>query len=160
MGFFLGGTRKPFVPRREDWALLCIAASRRRLLPIQLQKVLHLVGRRFPDLDAGGFYQFRSISSGHFSDAIYADAAALAKNGLVSIEYSERDGLQHYRATQAGHERAKKLEKLMKAEVVQYLHNVVTWASSRSVDQLVRGSLDLSQPARPALRRFDPPRLH
>ncbi|HEY3170035.1 MAG TPA: hypothetical protein VGK08_03450 [Thermoanaerobaculia bacterium] len=159
MGFFLGGTRKPFVPGREDWALLCIAASGRRLLPIQLQKVLHLVGRRFPALDERGFYQFRSISSGHFSEAIYADAAALAKSGLVSIDYSERDGLQHYRATRAGLERAKKLEKHLRPEVVQYLHNVVTWASSRSVDQLLRGSLDPNPPARPGLGRSDPPRL-
>jgi hypothetical protein len=120
---------------------------------------LHLVGRRFPALDEGGFYQFRSISSGHFSEAIYADAAALAKSGFVSIEYSERDGSQHYRMTRAGRERAKKLEKQLRPEVVHYLHNVVTWASSRSVDQLLRGSLDASPPARPGLRRPDLPRL-
>jgi hypothetical protein len=159
VGFSLGGSRKPFVPGREDWALLCIAASDRRLLPIQLQKVLHLVGRRFPALDEGGFYRFRSISSGHFSEAIYADAAALAKSGLVSIEYSERDGTQHYRTTHAGRERARKLQKHLRPEIVQYVHNVVTWASSRTVDQLLRASLNPNQPARPSLRRPDPPRL-
>jgi uncharacterized protein YwgA len=119
---------------------LSIAASERRLLPVQLQKVLYLLGRRFPTLTKNAFYEFRSISSGHFSEEIYADVDALSKEGLVTIEHSVHDGLRHYRATTSGVERAKKLQKQMLPEVVEYLHNAVTWASGRSVDQLLRES--------------------
>lgn len=142
MGISLGNVRKPLVPARRDWALLSIAVSGRRLLPIQLQKVLYLVGQRFSSLTKNAFYEFRSISSGHFSEEIYADVEALTKEGLVAIEHSVRDGLRHYRATSAGVERAKKVQKQLLPEVVEYLQNVVTWAGSRSVDQLLRATFD------------------
>jgi DNA-binding PadR family transcriptional regulator len=156
VGISLGSVRKPFVPARRDWTLLSIAASDRRLLPVQLQKVLYLVGRRFSTLTKNGFYEFRSISSGHFSEEIYADVDALSKEGLVTIEHSVHDGLRHYRATTAGVERARKLQKQLPSEVVEYLRNVVTWASGRSVDQLVRESFGPREMTRSEPRKVDP----
>jgi uncharacterized protein YwgA len=135
---------------------LSIAVSGRRLLPIQLQKVLYLVGQRFSSLTKNAFYEFRSISSGHFSEEIYADVEALTKEGLVAIEHSVRDGLRHYRATSAGVERAKKVQKQLLPEVVEYLQNVVTWAGSRSVDQLLRESFGPKAQTGSNPRRVDP----
>jgi len=158
VGISLGIVRKPFLPARRDWALLSIAASGRRLLPVQLQKVLYLLGRRFSTLTKSAFYEFRSISSGHFSEEIYADVDALSKEGLVTIEHSVRDGLRHYRATTAGVERAKKLQKQLPPEVVEYLRNVVTWASGRSVDQLLRESFGPREMTGSAPRKVEPVR--
>jgi hypothetical protein len=118
--------------------------------------VLYLLGRRFSTLTKNAFYEFRSISSGHFSEEVYADVEALSKEGLVTIEHSVRDGLRHYGATTTGVERAKKLEKQLLPEVVEYLHNVVTWAGSRSVDQLLRESFGPKAQTGSNPRRVDP----
>jgi hypothetical protein len=110
------------------------------LLPIQLQKSLLLLSQRFPELKSTGFYEFRMVGGGHFSEQIYVDADSLAKKGLVSIRFSERAGSRQYRITTAGAERAKKLEKLMRPELAQSLWKLVSWVSSRSMDQLLRST--------------------
>jgi hypothetical protein len=110
------------------------------LLPIQLQKSLLLLSQRFPELKATGFYEFRPVGGGDFSDQIYVDANSLAKKGLVSIRFSESAGGRHYRLTPAGAERAKKLEKLVRPELGQALRKLVSWVKNRSMDQLLRGS--------------------
>ncbi len=125
---------------RKDWTLMAIALSRPGLAPIQLQKSLHLLLQTYPR-DLGTFYEFRSISSGHFSEEIYPDAQALAGEGLIAIEVSE-EGWQHYSATTAGVARAKQIEGVLRAPVVHYLRRVVEWASMRSFDQLVRQPFD------------------
>ncbi len=126
---------------RKDWTLLAIALSRQGLAPIQLQKSLHLLLETYPR-DLGSFYEFRSISSGHFSAEIYPDAQALAGDGLITVEISEQEGWQHYSATTAGVARAKQIKEVLRAPVVHYLKRVVEWASIRSFDQLVRRPFD------------------
>jgi hypothetical protein len=125
---------------RKDWTLIAIALSRRGLAPIQLQKALHLLLQTYPRDLRGGFYEFRSISSGHFSAEIYPDAEALAGEGLIAIKISEQEGWQHYSATAAGIARAKHLESFLRAPMLDYLRRVVGWASTRSFEQLVRPS--------------------
>jgi hypothetical protein len=140
VGFLPGSNTRKAVIAREDWPLLVMAASD-GLLPIQLQKSLLLMAQRFPELKSTGFYEFRMVGGGHFSEQIYADADSLAKKGLVSIRFSERAGSRQYRATTAGAERAKKLEKLMRPELAQALRKLVSWVSSRSMDQLLRSTV-------------------
>lgn len=127
---------------REDWTLLAITFSRRGLAPIQMQRSLHLLREAFPRELGPDFYEFRSINSGQFSQEIYSDAQALASQGVVAIEVSEREGWQHYSATAAGIERARQLESLLRPPVVHYLRRVVEWASTRTFDQLVRRPFD------------------
>lgn len=140
MGIRLGSGRKGVIAR-EDWALLVIAASD-GLLPIQLQKSLFLLGQRFPELGEVGFYQFRPVGRGDFSEQIYLDANAFSKKGLVSIRFSESDANRLYRLTPAGAERAKKLEKELRPGLSQSLRSLVSWVKTRSVDQLLRGSTE------------------
>jgi hypothetical protein len=127
---------------RKDWTLMAIALSRRGLAPIQLQKSLHLLLQSHPRDVGSGFYEFRSMSSGHFSSDIYPDAQALAAEGLVAVEISAEEGWQHYSATTAGLARAQNLEKVLRPAVLLYLRKVVEWASMRSFDQLVRRPVD------------------
>jgi len=127
---------------RDDWTLVSIASSRRGLSPAQLQKSLYLLGQAFPTELGPDFYKFRSINAGHFSQQIYTDAEALAKQGLVLIEVSEKDGWQHYSATTAGIIKARVLETRLSSLVLQRLRRVVDWARNRSIDQLGRGHLD------------------
>jgi hypothetical protein len=140
--FFRGtGARKAVIGCR-DWALLVIGASADGLLPIQLQRSLYLLGERSAELNRSGFYRFQPVGSGEFSEQVYADVDLLSKDGLVSIRFSERDGARIYRLTPAGAERAKKLEKLARPELIQFLRRTVSWVSTRSVDQLLRGSIE------------------
>lgn len=127
---------------RKDWTLIAIALSRRGLAPIQLQKALHLLLQAYPRDLGANFYEFRSISSGHFSGEIYPDAQALAGEGLIAIEISEQEGWQHYSATAAGNARAKELSGFLREPVVHYLRQVVGWASTRSFEQLIRQPFD------------------
>ena len=139
MGFLQGSGARKAVIAREDWPLLVMAASD-GLLPIQLQKSLLLLSQRFPELKATGFYEFRPVGGGDFSEQIYTDADSLSKKGLVSIRFSEKAGGRHYKLTAAGTERARKLEKLLRPELGQALRKLVSWVKTRSMDQLVRGS--------------------
>jgi len=142
VGFSRGETQKRVAATRSDWTLVSIASNRRGLTPAQLQKSLYLLGQAFPNELGPNFYQFRSINAGHFCQQIYTDAEALAKQGLVLIEVSEKDGWQHYSATTAGVIKARVLEEGLSPLVLQRLRRVVEWARNRSIDQLGRGRLD------------------
>lgn len=148
MGFRLASGPRKTVTAREDWALLVIAASD-GLLPIQLQRALFLFGQRFPELQAPGFYTFRPVAGGDFSEEIYSDANALSKKGLMSIRYSEGEGIRRYRLTPAGVERAKKLEKQVPPALHNSLRSLASWVKTRSIDQL-RGSSDAGGPMQSA----------
>lgn len=147
VGLRLGSGRKGILAR-EDWALLVIAASD-GLLPIQLQKSLFLLGQRFPELGGAGFYEFRPVGRGDFSEQIYLDANAFSKKGLVSIRFSDADGNRLYRLTPSGAERAKRLEKQMPPERARSLRKLVSWVTTRSVEQLLRGSAETSSWIKP-----------
>jgi DNA-binding PadR family transcriptional regulator len=89
-----------------------------------------------------GFYEFQPVASGEFSAQVYADVDSLSKDGLVSIHFSEREGSRIYRVTPAGAERARKLEKHVRPDLIELLRKTVAWVSTRSVDQLLRGSVE------------------
>ncbi|MEO8348191.1 MAG: hypothetical protein ABI610_04720 [Acidobacteriota bacterium] len=148
MGFRLASVRKT-VTAREDWALLVIAASD-GLLPIQLQKALFVFGQLFPELGKSGFYEFRPVGGGDFSEQIYSDANALSNKGLVSIRFSEEDGSRRYRLTPAGAARAKEVEKQVPPALHQSLRSQVSWVKTRSIDQLLGGSTAATGPVKSA----------
>ncbi|HEU5249609.1 MAG TPA: hypothetical protein VFW15_06440 [Thermoanaerobaculia bacterium] len=156
MGILHGiGARKAVVAR-EDWILLVVGASD-GLLPVQLQKALFLLGQRFPELSRSGFYEFRPVSSGDFSEQVYADATALLKKGLVSIRSSESEGSRKYRLTRSGVERASRIERLAPPAIAQSLRRIVAWVGTRSLAQLLRRSSAAS--AAPAGDPWDLTRL-
>jgi hypothetical protein len=147
VGFLQGSGARKAVVAREDWPLLVIAAATEAsdgLLPVQLQRSLLLLRQKFPELAATGFYEFRPVGGGDFSEQIYADADSLAKKGLVAIRSSEREGSRQYRLTPAGVKRAKKLEEQVRPAISQSLRKLVSWVKTRSIDQLLRGSTETS----------------
>ncbi len=148
MGFRLGNGSRKAVVAREDWTLLVIAASD-GLHPVQLQKALFLLGQRHPAVAENGFYEFRPVAGGDFSEQIYSDAHALAKKGLVSIRFSAEDGSRRYQLKTPGAERAKSLEKQIDPALSRSLSNLVSWVRNRSVDQLLRGPSEASRSIRP-----------
>ncbi len=138
--------RKPVLLGREDWTLLVLTTAKRTLLPIQLQKSLHLLGQRFPRLTSGAFYVFRETSSGPFSGEVSRDANLLAVLGLASIDVIEPGG-RGYRPTPAGLQRARELESRADPEAIQFLLRTVAWVRTRSVDQLLHGPAEPESPA-------------
>src|SRR4029450_6230018 len=85
----------------------------------QLQKLLHLLGQRFPELTSQGFYNFRATSSGQVSQEVLRDANLLAMTGLVSIEVIE-PGERGYLVTPNGLERARELEQRADSDAIQF----------------------------------------
>jgi hypothetical protein len=148
VGFLQGRLARRAAVAREDWTLLAVGASD-GLLPIQLQKSLFLLGQRFPELKATGFYEFRPVGGGDFSEQIYTDAEALGKKDLISVRFSDGAGGREYRLTPAGARRARKLEEQLRPELRQALRKLVSWVTTRTMDQLLRGSRDATGPIRP-----------
>jgi hypothetical protein len=122
--------------KREEWALLAIAAAKgERLQPVQLQKVLFLLGKELPGAVGKDYYHFTPYNYGPFDSQAYADAEALAAEGLVSIERPCR--WAEYAATPAGLRRATELA-TDNHPAWAYLQRVVEWARGLSFKALVR----------------------
>ncbi len=122
--------------KREDWALLAIAAADGAPLePVQLQKALFLLGKEMPKAVGRGYYHFTPYNYGPFDQGVYADAEVLAARGLVSIDTPRRWAV--YAATAEGLRRAAELSGQV-ADAWGYLRKVVAWARGLTFQQLVR----------------------
>jgi hypothetical protein len=138
MGFL--GSRKPVLLGREDWVVLALAVAKKNLQPIQLQKLLFLVGRQFPKLTAQPFYAFGSTDAGQFSVEANRDVNLLAMLGQVAIE-TTGDG-REYRLTPHGLQRARDLESRADPEAMGFLRRTAAWVRTRSAEQLLPGSAE------------------
>lgn len=126
---------------RKDWTLLTIvAADKRPLQPVQLQKSLFLISRNLPRrlLGPGRFYSFSPYDYGPFCSDVYADAEDLEVEGLVVIQRSPDSCVRLYQATEPGARRALALERRLSPSAVDYVERVVTFTQSLSFNQLVR----------------------
>jgi hypothetical protein len=154
MGFLLR-PRKPVALGREDWILLALATAKRNLHPVQLQKLLTLLGREFPKLTTQPFYNFGSISAGQFSLELQREANLLAIVGQLAVDVTDR-GSREYRLTQSGLERARKLESGADPDALAFLRRTAAWVRTRSVDQLMNGPAEPTAAA-PTPRPNPPP---
>ncbi len=124
--------------RREDWTLVAIDnAGTRGLTPVQIQKVLFLLGKEIPTAVSDSFYLFIPHNYGPFSKQVYSDAERLAVNGLVAIE-RPIGGYQEYRITAAGANVARALVAQADPRAITYLRNVVSWAQNQTFSGLIR----------------------
>lgn len=122
---------------RKHWTLLAVAAAGgERVSPVQLQKVLFLLGREMPDAVRSGYYEFRPYNYGPFDSAVYADAQILADEGLININRPYR--WDEYSVTPKGVAVAQRLRDDASPGAVVYLEKVVHWALSLSFQDLVR----------------------
>lgn len=121
--------------KRSDWTLLALAAAKGRpLSPVQLQKVLFLLGKK--GKVKGEFYAFSPYNFGPFSADIYKDAEALAAQGLAQIDRNEPGRpWALYSATPEGLEQAATVK--VDDGTRAYVQALVDWAKRLSFQQLV-----------------------
>lgn len=125
--------------RRSDWTLLALgAAGGHPVSPVQLQKVLFLLGRECAEDVGHDFYDFQPYNYGPFDSTIYSDAEALERAGLVARLFSPPRSWAEYAVTTAGLERAEQLRAQAPKRAVKYLDTVVEWARGLTFEQLVR----------------------
>lgn len=124
---------------RSDWTLLAIAAAEGRpLTPVQLQKVLFILGKKKAGRVGAGFYTFRPYNYGPFSPDIYHDADILDSMGLVDVDHgSPARSWSTYKATDKGIAKAQQLRANAPADAVKYLDALVSWARNLNFQQLV-----------------------
>jgi uncharacterized protein YwgA len=117
--------------------MLAISSSKGRgLSPVQLQKVLFLLGKELPLVVGGDFYQFEPYNYGPFDKGVYQDAEGLSYAGYVSISNSGR--LTEYSATPEGLKYAEEIRARAPQRGIEYLGKIVGWAQSLSFSALVR----------------------
>lgn len=126
--------------RREDWTLLAISAAKGGgLSPVQLQKVLFLIGSKLRQDELGDtFYRFVAYNYGPFDIAVYKDAERLADEGLVAIIRAPEHRWALYCATSDGAAVAVRLRADAPERAVAYLDRVVAWVQSLSFRDLIR----------------------
>ena len=130
--------------KRADWLLLALAQGKGDpLTPVQLQKVLFLLGRERRAAAGRAFYKFVPYNYGPFCRDIYTDAEALEADGLVRIDRAEPGrAWPEYSATAAGLRRSVQLKKSAPPDGAQYLARVVDWARGLNFQQLVKAIYD------------------
>jgi len=125
---------------RKDWTLLAIAAANGEpVSPVQLQKLLFLLGANLSpqQLGTGVFYHFTPYDYGPFDSAVYLDAEALEREGFVRIE-TPPGSYREYTATPAGLSRAATLKGQLDPAVSAYLEQTAAWVRSLSFNDLLR----------------------
>jgi uncharacterized protein len=128
---------------RRDWTLLAIcAAGGKGVSPVQLQKVLFLLGRELPHEVSPNFYTFAPYNYGPFSRAIYDDAECLADSGAVAITKVPGENWNRFIATGEGCVRAEEARRSAPKAAAEYLDRAVEWASRQSFQSLVRSIYD------------------
>lgn len=122
---------------RQEWLLEVLnAADGGYLTPVQLQKILYILGRKFPDQAGPEYYHFIHYNYGPFSKQIYHDLESpklgrfvkeLSRPGQQWSEYAiTREGTLHIQ------------DKNVPARIRKYVRQLVNWARSLSFDQLVK----------------------
>jgi hypothetical protein len=120
---------------RQDWMLLVLAAADGAALqPVQLQKVLFLLGKRMPHEVGTDFYTFEPYDYGPFDANVYRDAEALAMQGLATITHGR---WKTYASTPAGSGRAARLA-VERPHVFEFIRRLVAWARSLTFQQIVK----------------------
>jgi hypothetical protein len=125
--------------RRRDWTLLTLAAGRgAALTPVQLQKVLFVLGREVPEAVGRDYYEFRPYNYGPFSSKVYDDLDALTRLGFVAVSGPFRgQSWATYAATLEGIAASEDARAGLPEATGRYIDSLVKWARSLSFQQLV-----------------------
>ena len=142
----IAGSRRPAAGEsidRTEWILLALnAAESKKLSPVQLQKILFLLGDRRPKSVGSGFYTFRPYHYGPFDAEVYHDADFLVAKKLLLLDEAKGRSWRAYILTDAGKRQAQTAEKKAPQKTVAYLHRLVGWAQALPFESLVRAIYD------------------
>ncbi|MEO0049613.1 MAG: hypothetical protein ABIK42_00515 [candidate division WOR-3 bacterium] len=95
---------------RRDWTLMVISlAECQGLSPVQLQKILFLLGKKLGDKLGNDYYQFIPYHYGPFCADIYNDIADLSNEGYVAVTRTPPFERATYFITPKGVKRAQQL---------------------------------------------------
>lgn len=121
--------------QRSDTVLAILAsANGRPLTPVQLQKAAFLLDRNGV---ASGFH-FAPYDYGPFDRGVYDEAAALARDGLVSINPAQWGRWNVYAATSEGIDAGEQLLRSLPEKHAKYIRDVVDWVRNQSFASLVK----------------------
>ncbi|HEY2964532.1 MAG TPA: hypothetical protein VGJ37_19085 [Pyrinomonadaceae bacterium] len=124
---------------RRYWPLLVIdEAGPAGLSPVQLQKVLFLIGQNLPHEVGKAYYNFVPYNYGPFDQHVYSDADSLIHSDLVqSVQVAGRSWA-YYTITPQGHSIAQFVRNSeLSPKMSQYITTVVKWVQSLSFAQLL-----------------------
>lgn len=127
----------------RDWILLVVALSpARSLQPLQLQKVLCLIGSQLTheQLQCSRFYSFEPGEYGPFTAEMYSDAEELDEEGLIDVS-SQQWPARHYRTTSEGAKSAEALLRIMDDDIKQYVIDMLDWITSFELSELLRNDM-------------------
>ena len=124
---------------RRHWALLAIdEAGTGGLSPVQLQKVLFLIGRNLPSEVGYLYYDFVPYNYGPFDARVYSDAQSFVNSDLVQMVQIPGRNWAYYTVTPAGHDLAEYVRvSEVSARASQYITTVVKWVQSLTFAQLL-----------------------
>lgn len=124
----------------RDWLLLVShLAHPRALQPVQLQKALFLLDRKLSPAQKGTerIYCFEPYDYGPFDSAVYSDAEALSREGLMQIQTQPGQTYRRYGVTPDGQRAGEELGASVDAEVLEYARALVGWVQRLSFNELV-----------------------
>lgn len=108
------------------------------LTPVQLQKILFVLGERRKKKLGPEYYSFQPYHYGPFDPRIYADAELLEAEGLISIDSPMGRSLRRYSITPAGTAYVATFRDRTDGPTRDLLKRIVGWAQRLSFTDLVR----------------------
>lgn len=128
----------PPVKNRRIWILAALfRATGRSLTPVQLQKVLFLLGMKRKKGVGPGYYRFKAYDYGPFTPEIYSDIELLISEQLVRVESFGGRSTRTFALTDEGVVAASATADGLSAIGLAYLDEVVPWAQKLSFADLV-----------------------
>ena len=124
---------------KKDLLLMAVSAGQGTgLTPVQLQKVLFLIGESKLQGLPTVYYEFEPYNYGPFQVGVYLDADDLTLEGYVAEIPVAGKSWSAYSITPAGKERAQQAELEAGPVLAGYIKALVQWAKSLSFSELLR----------------------
>ena len=122
---------------KEAFVLMALAAGGEKTYsPVQVQKLLFLLGDNIPDEVGGPHFDFEPYDYGPFDKDVYNVLERLEGKSLVSIRSTER-GLNKYTLTPTGFKDGREHINDLGAESRKYAEKVAHFVTTVSFSQLV-----------------------
>lgn len=123
---------------RKEWILLAVDCAKNGILsPLQLQKSLFLLSRKYPNKVGDRFYEFEPYNYGPFDKEIYSDSTILAEQGFLVIQHPTGKRWAGYSITRPGMEYAERLRTKPSQAATKYLCKIVEWVQGLTFSELL-----------------------